>query len=276
MILRKIFLHFFMALVLTGIIIWLVLSMLSNYTRHGEVFVVPDFTGEDHERVIRQYSDQFTFIISDSLFKQGAVLGSVLQQEPPAGSKVKQGRNIYLVTVAKQPEKVRMPNLLNLSLREALVTMESAGLEVNEIQIAPHFARFAVVSQKYHGSDIEAGSMLFRGASIDLVVGDGGEAGSVAFPMVFGKHASEARRALHVLAINIGRESFPQGTDSTKAMVYRVEPYFKPGAPISPGSYVNLLYQSPDLTDFDKFVRDSLYLETPDTATTETYEENYE
>lgn len=32
-----------------------------------------------------------------------------------------------------------------------------------------------------------------------------------------------------------------------------------------PGTYINLIYQSPNLTNFDKFLKDSLYIEEPDT-----------
>lgn len=263
---KKFFLHLLAAVVITVVIIWFVLSMLASYTRHGEVFIVPDFTGQDYEMVIHQYSDQFSFIVSDSLYKQGAVLGSVLQQEPPAGSKVKRGRNIYLMTVAKQPEKVIMPNIQNLSLREALVTLASAGLEVGEIQVTPHFARNAIVAQKYHGTEIEPGTQVYRGVAIDLVVGDGGSIKDVAFPMIYGKNSAEAKQLLHSLALNVGKEIFPADADINNTLVYKVEPYYRPGALISPGSYIDLIYKSFDLTEMSKYLRDSLYLESTDTT----------
>ncbi len=265
---KKIFLHLLLALAVLGVILWIVLSMLSRYTRHGEVYIVPDFQGQDHELVIGQYSNLFQFIISDSLYKQNVPLGPVLQQEPPPGSKVKRGRNIYLVTASKQPEKVGMPNLINLSLREAVVSLETAGLNVNEIRMSNHFARYAVISQTFHGADIAPGTLIFRGAAIDLVVGDGGLTQGVPFPMVFGKSSEEARRMIHSVALNVGRESYPVNSDSASALVYRVEPYFKPGSLVRPGTYINLIYQSPNLTNFDKFLKDSLYIEEPDTNNT--------
>jgi len=262
---KKIFLHLLLAMAILGVILWIVFSMLSRYTRHGEVYIVPDFMGQDQELVIGQYSNLFRFVISDSLYKPNVPLGSVLQQEPPPGSKVKRGRNIYLVTASKQPEKVSMPNLINLSLREAVVSLETAGLKVNEIRMADHFARFAVISQTLHGAEIAPESLIFRGAAIDLTVGDGGLTEGVPFPMVFGKSSEEALRMIHSAALNVGRESYPASSDSASALVYRVEPYFKPGSLVRPGTYINLVYQSPDLTDFNKFLKDSLYIEEPDT-----------
>ncbi len=270
---KKFFLHLLAALLITLVLIWIVLSMLANYTRHGEVYIVPDFSGQNHELVLSQYGDQFNFIISDSLFKQGAPQGSVLQQEPPPGSKVKRDRNIYLITVSKQPEKVRMPNLVNLSLREALVTLESAGLEVSNISLTEHFARNAIVAQRYRGMPLEPGTMIFRGIAIDLVVGDGGDMKEVAFPMIYGKKPHEVRQMLHALTLNVGKETFLVPQDSSFSRVIKVEPYVQSGRMVSPGTSFNLIYQSPERIDFSKFLRDSLYIERVDSFNLETFEE---
>jgi beta-lactam-binding protein with PASTA domain len=270
---KKFILHLLAALVIFIVVIWTVLGMLNTYTRHGKVYIVPDFTGQDHEMVIQQYEDLFTFIISDSIFKPGAVRGSVLQQEPPAGSKVKQGRNIYLITVSQQPEKVRMPNLVNLSLREALVTLETIGLEVNEIRMTEHFARNAIVAQYWHGAELPPDEMVFRGIAIDLVVGDGGTEKLTPFPMIYGKEPKEARRLLHSSTLNVGKEFFLDNADSSLARVYKLEPYYQPGKFISPGSYVTIYYKSADLVNFKTFINDSLFLETNDSSATDLYEE---
>ncbi len=273
---KKFILHLLAALVIVIVTVWIVLGMLNTYTRHGKVYIVPDFAGQDHEMVIQQYEDLFTFIVSDSIYQQGAVRGSVLQQEPPAGSKVKQGRNIYLITVSQQPEKVRMPNLVNLSLREALVTLDAIGLEVNEIRMTEHFARNAIVAQLAHGEELTPGESVFKGLAIDLVVGDGGTEKKIPFPMIFGKKPNDAHYLLHSSALNVGKEIFLDNTDTTHARVYKVEPYFRPGKFISPGAYVTLYYKSDDLINFNTFMRDSLYLETADSTDTEIYEENYD
>lgn len=264
---KKFFLHLLAALVLTVAIAWIVLSMLASYTRHGEVFIVPDFSGKDYELVINQYGEQFSFIVSDSLFKQGAIQGSVLQQEPPPGSKVKRGRNIYLITVSRQPEKVRMPNLVNLSLREALVTLESAGLEVNEIRLTEHFARNAIVAQTYHGKELEPETMIYRGVAVDLLIGDGGRVVNNPFPMIYGKNPNEVKHLLHSNALNIGKETYLDDADSTASRAYKIEPYFKPGEAVRPGTYVNIFYKSAERINFNEFLRDSLYLESADSTT---------
>lgn len=79
---KKIVLHFLLAVLLTLAIIWFAIAMLNSFTRHGNVYVVPDYTGMDHERVIQEYGKLFNFIITDSIYQKDGIFGAVLQQDP--------------------------------------------------------------------------------------------------------------------------------------------------------------------------------------------------
>lgn len=241
--------------------VYAVLSALDRYTRHGLVYIVPDFVGQDHHAIVNQYSNQFTFVISDSLYQSGAAYGTVLQQDPLPGSKVKRGRNVYFIIVSQQPEKVLMPNLLNLSLRQALVSLESSGLVVNTLSFTEHFARNAIVSQLFEGTVIEPGTAIYRGSPIELVLGNGGNLEKVPFPMLYGKKKAEVRRLLHSLALNVGNEYFLDGADTIHSRVYKTEPSLRPGAEIMPGTFVTIWYRSEKQVDFKTFIRDSLYID---------------
>jgi beta-lactam-binding protein with PASTA domain len=259
---KKLALHVLLAIVLTLALIWFAIAMLKGYTRHGKVFVVPDYIGLDHHKVISEYGKLFNFIVTDSIYQKDGVYGSVLQQDPYPGAKVKQGRNIYLVIVARQPEKVAVPNLLNLSLRQALASLESAGLELGEISYTTHFARNAVVSQTYKGANIEAGTQLFKGSTIDLVLGDGGEDFRVPFPMLIGLRPEEVKQSLHSLGLNLGNEYFIDGCTREKARAFKLQPFMRTSEAIKPGTYITIWYKSEDALNFNRYVRDSLYLFT--------------
>jgi beta-lactam-binding protein with PASTA domain len=272
---KKFLLHLFFAIFILILLSWGVLSMLDRYTRHGEVYIVPDFLGLDHQDVMSQYDEQFRFIIADSIYKKGMVHGAVLQQDPLPGSKVKKGRNLYIIIVARQPDKVLMPNLANLSLRQAMVTLESAGLIINDLSFVEHFARNAVVGQLHDGEPIEPGTQLFRGSHIDLVLGDGGNLLKVPFPMIFGKKPYEAKQILRYATLNVGNEYFLDGTDTINSRVYKILPYVQPGRDILPGTYITIWYRSDALINFDEFLNDSLFIEEieDDTINQELYEE---
>lgn len=258
---KKFLLHLLFALFLLLLLTWGVLSMLDRYTRHGEVYIVPDFSGLNHQEVISQYQDQFRFIIVDSIFEKGMDHGAVLQQDPLPGSKVKKGRNLYFIVVARQPEKVMMPNLANLSLRQAMVTLESAGLNINDLSFTEHFARNAVVSQLYNGVPIAPGTELFRGSAIDIVLGDGGNLLKVPFPMIFGKKPNEARQILRYATLNVGNEHFLDGNDTVNSRVYKIQPSVLPGTDLLPGTYITIWYRSDEVINFNEFLKDSLYIE---------------
>lgn len=257
---KKLALHITLAILLSLGIIWISISLLNSFTRHGKVYVVPDYTGMDHERVMKEYGKLFNFIITDSIYQKDGLYGTVLQQDPYPGAKVKQGRNVYLVIVAKQPEKVAVPNLLNLSLRQAMASLESAGLELAEITYTSHFARNAVVRQTHKGMPVEPGSQLFRGSAIEIVLGDGGEDFRVAFPMLIGQRPDEVRQSLHSSGLNLGNEYFMDGCTRENGRAFRLQPFYRTSQPVKPGTFITVWYKSENALNFNRYIRDSLYL----------------
>lgn len=278
------YVHLMLAFLLTLVIIWGVTSSIDRYTRHGEVFVVPDFSGKQATEVINTFGNRFRFIISDSVYIKLAENGSIIQQDPLPGSKVKEGRNIYIVTVAQMPERIPMPNLRNLSLRQALVLLESKGLIANDITIAEHFARNAVVDQQFNGEIIEPGTEVFKGSAIDLIVGNGGSLQKVPIPMILGKKRKETITLLHFSSLNIGEEYFPDGYDTAQSRVFRTEPNLINESHVFPGTKINVYYRSETQFNFDELERvletdsslvDSLfYNDLPADTLNETYNLN--
>ena len=127
---KKFYINLLIAVLLGILLIWIAIKSLDVFTRHGEVYIVPDFSGQTIPQIIdQQYEEFFTVKVIDSVYDKKAEKGSVVMQHPLPGAKVKQGRHIYLTIVSESPEIVAVPNLKNLSLRQALVTIESFGLE---------------------------------------------------------------------------------------------------------------------------------------------------
>ena len=114
---RKFYLHFLIAIVLSVFLLWVVLKSMDVFTQHGDVYIVPDFNGQTLEQLSDDgYDDYFIFKIIDSVYFKSKEKGTVVLQNPLPGSKVKQGRHVYLTIVAQAPELVLMPNLKNLSI----------------------------------------------------------------------------------------------------------------------------------------------------------------
>ena len=71
------------------------------------------------------------------------------------------------------PSSVQMPDLKDLSLRQAEALLETYGLRVGAKITVPSIVKGAVIGQLYQGEEIEPGSLVRRGSYITLQIGDG-------------------------------------------------------------------------------------------------------
>lgn len=260
---KKFYIHLFIAIALGIFLLWAALYSLDKFTRHGEVYIVPDFTGMTFSEINDQnYDDFFDLVIIDSVYDNYAPKGSVYMQHPYPGSKVKQGRHIYLTTVAESPEKVFMPNLRNLSLRQALVTLESVNLHAGKLEYVEYFARNAVVEQLIDDEPVENGTELNKGSIIDLQVGKGDLVITVPIPILIAKKQSEVKRSLNYAYLNVGKEYFLDGNDTAVARAYKTKPSPFDEEELQLGEKVDIWYRSEENFDFEnylqQFVKDSL------------------
>ena len=98
-----------------------------------------------------------------------AAYGSVLSQNPAAGSQVSRGSAVSLI-VSEGPSDVRVPNMIGLSQSQAGDVLGQAGLNIGTVSVATsaQFAAGLVIS----GSPV-AGSTVHPGSAVNLVVSSG-------------------------------------------------------------------------------------------------------
>ena len=161
------------ALMMAASVLIVVLTVMSLrlFTRHGQSLIVPDFTGLTMEHLASlQKNYGFTFVIIDSVFDERSQPGTVIRHDPAPNSTVKRGRKFYVTLASSVPEMVTMPDLTDLSLRQATALLESMGLFVGSVTHKPDFSNNAVLDQLYRGQHIAQGTKLRRGERIQLVV----------------------------------------------------------------------------------------------------------
>jgi beta-lactam-binding protein with PASTA domain len=252
----KLFLrHFVLSVVLTVILISLILGLLKWYTHHGESFKIPSLIGLTPQQIEQLTTiDNFEVIIIDSVFDSRQPKGTVLIQDPVPETFVKKGRKIYLTTVAVLPERVNMPNLVDLTLRQAKATIETYGLKLGRVTYVPDIAANAVLAQYYKGKVVEPGFELMKGSVIDLRVGEETGSGKYAIPFVIGKTREEAEAILHRSYFVIGEETFEDGADPLTAKVYSQSPAANSNDLMNAGQPVNLIYRDPAKFDFEEYL----------------------
>ena len=257
--------HLLLAIAAIIAILWFSLKALDLYTLHGRSITVPDLEGIEKEEAKKILKDlNLRGVINDSIFDTNREKGTVASQNPSAGFDVKRNRTVYLTTVALLPEMVPMPDLTDLSQRQAQAILETYGLKIGRQEYVPNIARNAVLQQKYNQGTIEPGTFVEKGTRIDLVLGDGAGDNRVPVPLLIGKSRQEAIQLIHGSSLNVGQEVFMDGeTDDLR--VYRQSPgVTERRIQVSMGSNIDLTYRSDSIFDFDEYLEETLSVRNPD------------
>lgn len=164
--------HIVAALGATVLLTVLVVLSLRLFTRHNSEFPMPDYIGQDANRLTQeQCRERFVFVVNEYEYVDGIKPGTVLKQNPPVGQKVKKDRKVYLTVASNEPPTVKMPDLVNLSYRQARIILEAQGLQLGEVIEKPSEYENAVLQQLYGGRIIAKNTDIKKGEKITLVIG---------------------------------------------------------------------------------------------------------
>ena len=251
---KKFYLNFGLSIVLTVILFFSVLQFIKIYTNHGDTYILPDFSGKTLAEIEDERFDRlYEFIVIDSIFDNRNPKGSIVIQNPPAGSAVKENRKVYVTVVAYSTEKVEMPDLIDLSLRQAVNSLRSKGLKVSQLQYVEDFAGNAILEQLYEEEVIEPGTIIEKGSGIDLVVGLG-KNNYAPVPFLMGLNDKAAIDAINKASFNLGTVYFLDGEDPEHSRVYRQSPAWSPDRSLFKGSKINISLRSELSFDFDALI----------------------
>ena len=244
--LSKLFLkQLVLAFLFLAAIVILLLIWLNFYTRHGQARPVPDFMGLDIEQAEQlARKNKMRYVIIDSVYTAAVPRGSIADQNPKPGFRVKKWRNINLTINAFNPEMVAMPNLIDLPKRQALALIESAGLTMGELRYIPDLSIDVVLQQLYNGRNVAGGDSLQKGSVIDLVLGKGLSNQRTPVPNLIGMNLEPARNRILAASLNLRTfiydNTISSGNDSLRAFVYRQTPEFREELTLQLGSDVYL------------------------------------
>ena len=119
-----------MVLILLLIVNW----SLGIYTRHGQSLEVPSVKGKSMQQAIDILDDaNLEYKILDSAFMADMPPSSVLEQTPRAGTKVKQGRTIYLTVNSFNAPTVEAVSYTHLDVYKR---------QIDTFDVAPHYSVF--------------------------------------------------------------------------------------------------------------------------------------
>lgn len=226
----KVFLLNFGGAIIFFLLIFIVLNFaLKVFTNHGESVTVPTVLGMQTEDAIALIEENgFEYEIVDTVFDDKYDKGAVVQQNPEPESLVKDGRRIYLIVNSQQDELISMPQLVGFSIKQVNSMMEAYGLNIGNLRYVPDIAVNVVIRQMYEGDEINPGTKIKKGSSIDLVLGLGISDATTTVPSLIGLSYKDASNTLLDLFLNTGAVIYDNTVktrnDSIKAKVYRQSP----------------------------------------------------
>lgn len=171
---KKILLHLGIIIIASIFVVWLSMEWLDVWTRHDATLTVPSVKSLDYpEAAARLEEKGLVAVLSDSVYDKGTRPGNVIEQNPKAGTVVKEGREIYLTINAFSPKMVTLPALTDISVRQARSILE--GLEIHNIieRRVPSEFKDLVISVRYKGTRLSPGARVPVNAPIELEVGEG-------------------------------------------------------------------------------------------------------
>ena len=202
------------------VVVMITFFSLGLYTRHGEQIQVPQLKGLQIEKAMDLLKEQGFDYKIDSVYVVDKQPGTVMEQDPDAGTNVKENRTIYLTVITRLAPPVSLPDLTPYTYREAVATMANYGLKVGDTIYKADIARDRVLEVRFSGQPIAAGSKIPKGSRLDLVLGNGEGASTVAVPDLVNQDLDAAKFVIRNSGLTVGTITY-QGaiTDSANLVV---------------------------------------------------------
>ncbi len=215
------------------------------YTLHGISFETPDFSGLTIKEVKQLTEDNnLRFQIIDSVYNQKYKKRTIIDQNPSPGFKVKKNRNIFLTINASHPEKIKMPDIIGVSLRQAKAILETRGLHITKVTYVKDIAFNNVLNYKYKGKKIETGKLIPKGEGISLVLGTGYGNKHAIIPKLEGLVLKDAESKITESGLNLDEINYDKTVktyiDSINAKVWKQRPSYSNNRKAQLGSYIDI------------------------------------
>jgi len=136
---------------------------------------------------------------------------------------------------------VALPEINDVSYRQADAMLQSLGLSVSNVEYAPSEFKDLVSDVKYHGRSILPGTRIPEGSSVVLVVGNGLGNSEASAPSLKGMSLEQATQEITAASLIIGAVEYdvPATSGNEKDyIIYRQRP--AAGTALSAGSRIDL------------------------------------
>lgn len=189
---------------LAGLVLLMNEVIMPAYTNYNEGLTVPDVTEislDEAGELLTSYGLRYE--ISDRRSNSAFPANYVIDQTPSPSKIVKPNRKIYLTVNSSSQPKVVVPDVINLSLRNAKIQLQNYGLQFGTISYESSRFKNSVLRQS-----IEPGKKVDKGTVVDLVVSDGLGEKMVRIPDIIGLQLAQAQQKVRQAGLRVGELRF--------------------------------------------------------------------
>ena len=186
-----IYVHLLIMAVTACIVVFITLRSIDVYTNHDQAVYVPDIKGlqiEDAAPFLAKSTLHYEII--DSIYSKEWMPGAIVELSPEANSKVKKNRIIYITINAKTEETAPIPEITDLSYRQAYALLKAHGFANVEMKYISGDFRDLAIGVEYGGQMVNSGTRVPLAGTLILVISDGNilqlDSASVEKPEIIG------------------------------------------------------------------------------------------
>jgi len=165
------------AIAIVVVFTFIVIQLLAFRTNHGQEIKVPDLSKMKLEVAEEKLNDLNLniFLLDTVEYNADYPPFSILEQDPKAGSFVKDGRKVYVKLNAGEFTEITIPEFKDKTFRQISATIKSLTLKEGKITYKPHIAKDVVLQIYQNGRRLRAGDKVKKNSTLDFVLGDGKE-----------------------------------------------------------------------------------------------------
>jgi len=174
--------------------------IMPEYTNYNEGVTVPDVTKislDDAQSLLTDYGLRYEVL--DRRANASYPANYIIDQSPQPLQLVKPNRKVYLTVNTEVRPKAVVPNVVDLSFRNARIQLENYGFTLGTTSYESSRFRNTVLRQS-----LTPGDTVARGAAVNLVISDGLGDRIVSVPDITGLRLSQAQQQVRQAGLRVG------------------------------------------------------------------------
>ncbi|REL33282.1 PASTA domain-containing protein [Rhodohalobacter sp. SW132] len=189
--------------------------IMPNYTNYNEGVTVPDITKIsllEAEQLLEEYGLRHEVL--DRRANAAYPANYIIDQSPSPRQLVKPNRKVYLTVNTEVRPTAVVPDLVDLSLRNARIQIENYGFTMGTTSYESSRFRNTIMRQS-----LTPGDTVNRGAVINLVVSDGLGDRIVTVPEITGLSLSQAQQNIRQAGLRVGEIRFESSREEPNTVL---------------------------------------------------------